>query len=205
MGYLVCDKCAGYYELQESEYPEDFKGCQCGGQLNYVENIEEDFTVGKDTNDVKSIGESNKIASKLKLSSNALIRSSCVLIGALVMLIPYFIYSPYPSSDLFVFNSSYSLLLWGAGGFIAALAAGGNIKAGVSNGFYAAVVSGLIVIIFFYLISTNYFNSSTLPDNLAFAAALTMVYLLVPAILSSVGGLIGILIRKSFEYVLRNI
>lgn len=43
MGYLVCDRCGGYYELQEGEHPEDFSlECQCGGYLRYVESLDED-------------------------------------------------------------------------------------------------------------------------------------------------------------------
>jgi hypothetical protein len=34
-GYLICDKCQGYYELQEGESPSDFESCQCGGRLKY--------------------------------------------------------------------------------------------------------------------------------------------------------------------------
>lgn len=42
MGYLVCDKCGGYYELKEGEKPEDFSDkCECGGKLRYVENLNE--------------------------------------------------------------------------------------------------------------------------------------------------------------------
>jgi len=42
MGYLVCDACGGYYELQEGEKPEDFSDeCECGGKLHYTEFIEE--------------------------------------------------------------------------------------------------------------------------------------------------------------------
>lgn len=33
MGYLVCEKCGGYYEFQKGEFPEDFESCQCGGKL----------------------------------------------------------------------------------------------------------------------------------------------------------------------------
>lgn len=40
MGYLVCDKCKGYYELQPGESPGDFSDkCECGGTLDYVERI----------------------------------------------------------------------------------------------------------------------------------------------------------------------
>ncbi len=41
MGYLICSKCKGYYELQSSELTKDFVDeCQCGGKLRYVENLD---------------------------------------------------------------------------------------------------------------------------------------------------------------------
>lgn len=41
MGYLVCDKCEGYYELEPGESPDDFSGeCECGGNLIYSESLE---------------------------------------------------------------------------------------------------------------------------------------------------------------------
>lgn len=40
MGYLICENCGGYYELQPGEYPDDFEKCQCGGKLQYRENLE---------------------------------------------------------------------------------------------------------------------------------------------------------------------
>lgn len=41
MGYLVCDECGGYYELQEGEKPDDFSDeCECGGKLHYTETLE---------------------------------------------------------------------------------------------------------------------------------------------------------------------
>lgn len=42
MGYLKCDKCGGYYELQPGEHASDFSDtCQCGGKLKYVANLNE--------------------------------------------------------------------------------------------------------------------------------------------------------------------
>jgi Protein of unknown function (DUF4013) len=35
LGYLECDNCKGYYELQNGESPEDFSECECGGKLVY--------------------------------------------------------------------------------------------------------------------------------------------------------------------------
>ena len=39
VGYVVCEKCGGYYELEEGESPDNFKGCQCGGKLSYTEQV----------------------------------------------------------------------------------------------------------------------------------------------------------------------
>ncbi|MDD1775633.1 MAG: hypothetical protein LUQ24_08890 [Methanobacterium sp.] len=39
MGYLICAKCGGYYQLQPGESPEDFLECQCGGKLEYTDKI----------------------------------------------------------------------------------------------------------------------------------------------------------------------
>ena len=40
MGYLICDKCEGYYELKEGEAIDDFQSCACGGKLKYVKNLD---------------------------------------------------------------------------------------------------------------------------------------------------------------------
>jgi len=40
-GFLVCDKCNEYYQLQPGESPDDFTGqCECGGKLKFYENID---------------------------------------------------------------------------------------------------------------------------------------------------------------------
>ena len=40
LGYLVCDKCGGYYELQSGESPDDFADeCECGGKLKHVKTL----------------------------------------------------------------------------------------------------------------------------------------------------------------------
>lgn len=41
MGYLICSKCKGYYELASDETVKDFiSECNCGGKLRYVENLD---------------------------------------------------------------------------------------------------------------------------------------------------------------------
>jgi len=42
-GYLVCEKCNGYYKLQAGESEEDFVECECGGKLKYHQDINELF------------------------------------------------------------------------------------------------------------------------------------------------------------------
>jgi len=40
-GFLSCDKCSGYYELQPGESIDDFaEECECGGKLTYSESVE---------------------------------------------------------------------------------------------------------------------------------------------------------------------
>ena len=39
MGYLVCEKCKGYYKLREDESWEDFSNCECDGNLKYYRDI----------------------------------------------------------------------------------------------------------------------------------------------------------------------
>lgn len=45
MGYLVCDSCGGYYELQQGESEDDFDKCQCGGQLSLKDRISNDSEI----------------------------------------------------------------------------------------------------------------------------------------------------------------
>lgn len=40
MAYVLCEKCGGYYLLQEGESADDFERCQCGGDLSYVRSIQ---------------------------------------------------------------------------------------------------------------------------------------------------------------------
>lgn len=35
-GVLICGDCGKLYELQSEESPYDYKGCECGGSLNYL-------------------------------------------------------------------------------------------------------------------------------------------------------------------------
>ena len=41
MPFVICEECSGYYELQKGESPNDFEACNCGGCLNYFENMDD--------------------------------------------------------------------------------------------------------------------------------------------------------------------
>ena len=189
MGYLNCEKCNGFYELKEGESPKDFDKCQCVGELRYVE-----------TADVNS--DSLK---KINSSSNNIIRIAGVLFGASIMLIPYYLYSPFPTSSSLVFINIDSFLLWGVGGLAAAFIGGEKLSDGAADGFYSAMISGLIVIIIFYVLLAHSFSNSSLINNIAFFAILILFYSLIPGIFSIIGGLIGIVIRTTVNLLIKNL
>lgn len=43
-GYLVCEKCNGYYQLKDDESPVDFETCECGSPLEYYKTLK-DFKI----------------------------------------------------------------------------------------------------------------------------------------------------------------
>ena len=49
MGYLVCEKCGGYYELKNGEAINDFEGCECGGKFKFVKSLDESKFVKEST------------------------------------------------------------------------------------------------------------------------------------------------------------
>jgi hypothetical protein len=69
MGYLFCDKCGGYYKLQEGESEEDFDTCQCGGKLRYVDNLDEYINNRKDLTENATIIESADVADEYEMTS----------------------------------------------------------------------------------------------------------------------------------------
>ncbi|HHY00385.1 MAG TPA: hypothetical protein GX531_03290 [Methanothermobacter sp.] len=41
MPYLICQRCGGYYKLEEDESPDDFDTCSCGGALVYSYSLDQ--------------------------------------------------------------------------------------------------------------------------------------------------------------------
>ncbi|AXV38149.1 MAG: hypothetical protein KO217_06645 [Methanobacteriaceae archaeon] len=65
MPYLICESCNGYYQIQEGESIEDFDSCNCGGQLIYVDNLEDYFNRAVESdNDVYNYNTKKSIKKK---------------------------------------------------------------------------------------------------------------------------------------------
>lgn len=46
MGFLICEKCGGYYELAPGETPKQFTACECGGKLKYTKTLQPNESLG---------------------------------------------------------------------------------------------------------------------------------------------------------------
>lgn len=77
-GYLICENCKGYYKLKNNESPNDFSRCDCGGLLEYRENIDnllkvpqildvyDDVEINEDINDFDEYEELQQIIDFLR-------------------------------------------------------------------------------------------------------------------------------------------
>ncbi|SCG84817.1 DUF4013 domain-containing protein [Methanobacterium congolense] len=78
-GYLVCEKCGGYYQLQSGESPEDFSDtCECGGKLKFVQDL-------NDNSAEDTISEKQNFKDKLKSLLNN--KWNLAFIGVLILVI----------------------------------------------------------------------------------------------------------------------
>jgi hypothetical protein len=125
---------------------------------------------------VEKTKDKNKIGAKEILA---------VLIGAIIMLIPYL----FVHSNPFGVFSVFAWVIWIIGGFIAAFIVRASIKYDALNGFLAAVISGVIILIVYNpVLSTSYTGAN------AYTIGVLTVYIIVfigiPGIFGIVGGLI---------------
>ena len=96
MGYLICDTCKGYYELQTGESPEDFDLiCDCGGELKFHNNYEKK----KNFKPEIEITETDKGYSEQKSSHY----QNITIIGGIVVLIGLFGFYFTPISLIILF------------------------------------------------------------------------------------------------------
>ncbi len=159
MGYLVCEKCNGYYELQSGESPEDFKSCQCGGSLRYVESLDNGRIAG--------------------------LRG--IIIGVIVTV-------------LFLLFAEVTYLLV-FGGLITAYITSDRYKEGIKSGFFTGGISTVIIMVVGILFDLHGLKSAFMEYLTGWGAViLLLVWILaftLGGILGSVGGLIGVYLKKS--------
>ncbi|WP_048204267.1 DUF4013 domain-containing protein [Methanobacterium formicicum] len=71
-GFLECQNCGGYYQLQAGESPEDFEKCQCGGTLKHTTHM---------PSDTQSEGSNFDVRSFIKR------KKTLILVGVLALII----------------------------------------------------------------------------------------------------------------------
>jgi ribosomal protein L40E len=214
MSHLKCEKCGSYYKLKEGESPEDFKSCQCGGKLSYVQNFDSHFDEEMDPlneinicpscgtknpaskrycksckriiKDEKNQSNSSKEKTAKELRSKIIIRILAIIAGILIVLIP----------QLLLFNQNYALILLVIGGLAASLIAGKNDGERALNGIIVGLIAGLMLLIFRSNIT---FSSEISIFNIFIFEMIGP--LLILTLFGLLGGLIDILIRYLFSKI----
>lgn len=168
-GYLVCDSCGGYYELQKGESPFDFQECECGGNLKYKKPI-----ISSDKTSNNHLEDSNGIKSK---SSN--IYYLGLLIGVIIIFV----------GEIFFQNGNHLSYIFDLiGGFVASFIAGGKIKNGVINGLIVGIIGGALASIYI----GNFGGITGITGIIAFIIGFSLAV----TILSLIGAIIGVSSRK---------
>lgn len=117
MSYLECNKCGGYYELQEGESPDNFSDtCECGGKLKYKE------LVGPDDSDWR-------------------IDIKAVLVGIIVT---YFLASFIFRGNQYAL---LSYLAPAVGGFLTAYISNGGRTKRIFNSIFVMIIVGIIILV----------------------------------------------------------
>jgi len=216
MSHLVCEKCGGYYELQEGESPEDFESCQCGGKLRYIQNFDSHFDEEMDPlnelNICPSCGTQNKVDEKFCKSCNSALKTEknkknqsnssktveepksqrmikrvlVIIVGILIVLIP----------QLLLSDQNYALILLIIAGFVVGLLTGKDNEEIILNGIIVGLVAGLILLIF--RSNILYSGDGSYIEFLIFEVVGPLLILIIFALF---GTLIAILIKYlAFEY-----
>ena len=85
-GLLICPACNGYYTLQENESPDDFIRCNCGGDLVYINSLDEiNYYTG--TNNEVIIGEEGLVAGAITSLTFALLFNNILVIALFIGII----------------------------------------------------------------------------------------------------------------------
>ena len=169
MSYLICEKCGGYYKLKEGENPDDFKACECGGTMRYVQNFNAHFDEELDPinefNICPDCGNENKLGEEYCKSCGKMIKDTqkeennssddktvidkltsnkwMLRTVAAVIGILIVVIPTFLAADW-----NYTLLLLLIGGIVASLIAGGKSEDGALNGIVVGVIAALVILTF---------------------------------------------------------
>jgi hypothetical protein len=220
MGYLICEKCKGFYALKEGESAKDFESCECGGKLTYAESLDD---INKNYESLKkseicpscekeNLPESkycedcghplyndyNKpISSDLEETNKSMLKNfsnrNIRIIGLVVGVLIVLI------PNLLINNSGNLLLVVSGGipllvgGFVAAFIAIGKVKDGVLNGAIVGLISCLIFLFIEGLIFLIYkINLVGFSDNAAYNAGYFLPGIILVVLICALGGFLGI-------------
>jgi hypothetical protein len=86
-GYLVCDKCGGYYELQPGESPEDYEQCECSGKLKYSTLLSSNELKDSSSDKSEIVGENNKFRSFINFKNNKFL-IILIILALIITIIP---------------------------------------------------------------------------------------------------------------------
>ncbi len=157
MSYLICNKCGGYYELQEGEYSENFSDqCECGGKLEYKKYIIDEKTIYP-----KSIGTGALIFFTITASTLYIHINSVFMI--LIFVIALFI-----------------------GSFVASYYSGLRYKTGIFNGVLASTFGAILLFSMIPLLHyLNYLNPKG--SFIELGIGLFIFIILLPVVIGFIG------------------
>ncbi|BDZ71475.1 DUF5518 domain-containing protein [Methanobacterium petrolearium] len=185
MGYLICEKCEGYYQLQEEEDPDDFKSCECGGKLIFVRNLIDYYGETLDESLIKKDAE-KRLEPDLEPGTRKLpvLNMKSLFLGGVVWVaLDSLLYkvSIYNTDGIAVFSLLFAQLF---GGLVAGYLSGKEIKAGIINGFIVGIFFTIILIIL------------RLPITSSNPSLILMALIGSSTLLAIIGGVIGVCINQ---------
>jgi hypothetical protein len=187
LGYLKCEKCGGYYELQEGESSEDFSDkCECGGSLKYALNLDETSKADKSTSRFEEFISTDFRA---------------VILGLIIVFIIFIIFK-FGHILNFYLTTAIAILI---GGLITGYFSKKRYKKGVINGASVGVIFFVIfsfsVFWFLYFTNSNYLDTEithhligdhlTLTEVILAPFVTSVMFGIYGGVIGAIGGIIG--------------
>ena len=179
MGYLVCEKCGGYYQLQEEESPNDFNACECGGNLKFVEQLSDYYYVPDLIPEKPTTKSRLSFLRLFKLKAIFLGVVTWIILDALLYGVPYYDLSVYYLGNIAIFPLIASQLV---SSVITGYLSGKKFKTGILNG----IILGILFTIALYFLKTN-------------TEMISLIVLAILTVLGSIGGVIGVLFKRGIS------